>query len=79
MTESGGEFDVVIIGAGAAGLSAAKHLTSAGHAIKIVEARTRAGGRAHTMPTGFGFAVDLGCEWLHSADINPWVSIARQL
>ncbi|MDE1903419.1 MAG: FAD-dependent oxidoreductase [Alphaproteobacteria bacterium] len=79
MTESGGEFDVVIIGAGAAGLSAAKHLASTGHTIKIVEARTRAGGRAHTMPTEFGFAVDLGCEWLHSADINPWVPIARQL
>jgi len=79
MTESGGEFDVVIVGAGAAGLSAAKHLASAGHTIKIVEARTRAGGRAYTMPTRFGFAVDLGCEWLHSADINPWVPIARQL
>lgn len=79
MAESGGEFDVVIIGAGAAGLSAAKHLASAGHAIKIVEARARAGGRAYTIPTGFGFAVDLGCEWLHSADINPWVPIALQL
>ncbi|MDE1903958.1 MAG: FAD-dependent oxidoreductase, partial [Alphaproteobacteria bacterium] len=79
MTESSGEFDVVIIGAGAAGLSAAKHLASTGHTIKIVEARTRTGGRAHTAPTGSGFAVDLGCEWLHSADINPWVPIARQL
>ena len=79
MTESSGEFDVVIIGAGAAGLSAAKQLASTGHTIKIVEARTRTGGRAHTAPTGSGFAVDLGCEWLHSADINPWVPIARQL
>lgn len=79
MTESGGEFDVVIIGAGAAGLSAAKHLASAGLAIKIVEARARMGGRAHTVPTELGFAIDLGCEWLHSADINPWVPIARQL
>ncbi len=79
MTESGGEFDVVIVGAGAAGLSAAKHLASAGRTIKIVEARSRAGGRGHTVPTGFGSAVDLGCEWLHSADVNPWVPIARQL
>jgi len=79
MTESGSEFDVVIVGAGAAGLSAAKHLASTGHSIKIVEARARTGGRAHTAPTGFGFAVDLGCEWLHSADVNPWVPIARQL
>lgn len=78
MTESGGEFDVVIIGAGAAGLSAAKHLASAGHTIKVIEARGRAGGRAHTASIESGFSVDLGCEWLHSADINPWVPIARQ-
>ncbi|MGH7012959.1 MAG: flavin monoamine oxidase family protein [Stellaceae bacterium] len=79
MTESGGEFDVVVVGAGAAGLAAAKHLVSAGLAIKVVEARGRVGGRAHTVPTGLGFAVDLGCEWLHSADINPWAPIARTL
>jgi len=79
MAESGGEFDVVIIGAGAAGISAARHLAAAGLTIKIVEARTRMGGRAYTVPTELGFAVDLGCEWLHSADINPWVPIARQL
>jgi len=79
MAESAAEFDVVIIGAGAAGLAAATHLASAGLTIKIVEARARLGGRAHTMPTGLGFAVDLGCEWFHSANINPWVPIAREL
>ena len=79
MTESAGEFDVVVVGAGAAGLAAAKHLVSAGLAIKVVEARDRLGGRAHTVSTGLGFGLDLGCEWLHSADINPWTSIARKL
>lgn len=79
MAESGSEFDVVIVGAGAAGLSAARYLASAGRTIKVVEARGRVGGRAYTVSSGLGFAVDLGCEWLHSADINPWVPIARQL
>lgn len=79
MTESGGEFDVVVIGAGAAGIAAARQLVSARLAVKVVEARERLGGRAHTVPTDFGFAIDLGCEWLHSADINPWTRIARDL
>ncbi len=79
MTESDDEFDVVIIGAGAAGIAAAKYLVAARLSVKLVEARDRLGGRAHTVPTGFGFAVDLGCEWLHSADINPWTGIARKL
>lgn len=79
MTESRDEFDVVIIGAGAAGIAAAKHLVAARLAIKVIEARGRLGGRGHTVPTDAGFAVDLGCEWLHSADINPWTGIARAL
>jgi monoamine oxidase len=79
MTESDNEFDVVIIGAGAAGIAAAKHLVAARMAVEVVEARERLGGRAHTVSSGFGFAVDLGCEWLHSADINPWTGIARAL
>ncbi|MDE2227951.1 MAG: FAD-dependent oxidoreductase [Alphaproteobacteria bacterium] len=79
MTESSGEFDVVVVGAGAAGIAAAKHLVSARLAVKVIEARERLGGRAHTVPSGLGFGIDLGCEWLHSADINPWTRIARDL
>jgi monoamine oxidase len=79
MTESRDDFDVVVIGAGAAGVAAAKYLVAARLAVKVVEARERLGGRAHTVPTGLGFGVDLGCEWLHSADINPWTGIARSL
>jgi len=79
MTESSDEFDVVVVGAGAAGIAAARQLVSAQLAVKVVEARERLGGRAHTVPTDLGFAIDLGCEWLHSADINPWTRIARDL
>src|ERR1051326_6689112 len=42
-------------------------------------ARDRLGGRAHTVTTSTGYPVDLGCGWLHSADRNPWVPIARAL
>jgi monoamine oxidase len=71
--------DVVIVGAGAAGVAAARHLAAAGLEILVVEARDRVGGRAWTVPTSVGVPVDLGCEWLHSADHNPWTGIARDL
>ncbi len=79
MAESGREFDVVVVGAGAAGIAAAKRLVAARLKILVVEARDRLGGRAFTTPISPGLALDLGCEWLHSADRNPWTGIARQL
>jgi monoamine oxidase len=69
-------WDVVIIGAGAAGIAAGRRLIEAGLRIVIVEARDRIGGRAHTVATEAG-PVDLGCEWLHSADRNPFTAIAQ--
>jgi monoamine oxidase len=70
------EAAVVIIGAGAAGIGAARRLRDAGVDALLVEARSRIGGRAWTAEAG-GFSVDLGCGWLHSADHNPWVAIAE--
>ncbi|ADK99733.1 flavin monoamine oxidase family protein [Brevundimonas subvibrioides] len=61
--------DVAVIGAGAAGLSAARRLTAAGVACVVLEARDRTGGRAHTIRRE-GHGLDLGCGWLHSADRN---------
>ena len=69
--------EVAIIGGGAAGVAAAHRLHGAGVACLIVEARTRLGGRALTS-TERGFAMDLGCGWLHSAERNPWSEIAQQ-
>jgi len=71
--------DVVVIGAGAAGLAAAHRLAERGISTLVLEARDRTGGRAHTVITSAGYPVDLGCGWLHSADRNPWVPIARAL
>ncbi|MBI1205077.1 MAG: NAD(P)-binding protein [Rhodopseudomonas sp.] len=72
-----GDTDIVIIGGGAAGIAAARRLQQAGIECLIVEARGRLGGRAWTVNDASGFALDLGCGWLHSADDNPWVDIAR--
>jgi monoamine oxidase len=71
------EVEVVVIGGGAAGIAAARLLHAASVSCLLVEARNRLGGRAWTA-TAAGFALDLGCGWLHSADRNPWVAIAAE-
>jgi monoamine oxidase len=71
--------DVAIIGAGAAGLSAAHALRSSGLSVIVLEARDRVGGRAHTIMAAPGITFDLGCGWLHSADRNSFVKVAEAL
>jgi monoamine oxidase len=73
-----GDFETVVIGGGAAGIAAARRLTQFEVNCLIVEARPRLGGRAWTVTDPSGFAIDLGCGWLHSADRNPWVPIAEE-
>jgi monoamine oxidase len=70
------ETDVVVIGAGAAGIGAARKLTDAGVSCILVEARDGLGGRAWTRDVA-GYPLDLGCGWLHSADRNPFSEIAK--
>ena len=71
--------DVVIVGAGAAGLAAARRLAEAGVSFQLLEASHRIGGRAHTEYLPDGSPFDLGCHWLHSASINPFVPVADEL
>jgi monoamine oxidase len=73
------EVDVAIIGAGAAGLGAARALEHSGLSLIVLEARDRVGGRAHTILAAPDITFDLGCGWLHSADRNAFVHIAGQL
>jgi monoamine oxidase len=68
--------DVIIIGAGAAGLGAARRLAAAGVAVRVVEARNRVGGRAWTARGPSGLPIELGCAWLHSADENELTALA---
>lgn len=58
--------DVIVIGAGAAGLSAARALRRAGKSVQILEASERTGGRVHTITdSNAGIPLELGAEFLH--------------
>ena len=73
------EVDVAIIGAGAAGLGAARALENSGLSVIVLEARDRVGGRGHTIMASPEVTFDVGCGWLHSANRNSFVKIAGQL
>jgi monoamine oxidase len=73
-----GEPQVIVVGAGAAGIGAARRLREAGVAFQLLEARDRLGGRACS-DTSFPAAFDLGCSWLWGQETNPLVVEARAL
>ena len=68
--------DLVIVGAGAAGLAAARTAGELGLDYVLLEASHRIGGRGYTEEIAPGVAFDLGCHWMHSASLNPFVAIA---
>lgn len=74
----GDDRPVIVVGAGAAGLGAARAMTSAGRQVLVLEARDRIGGRVHTVDLG-GIAMDLGAGWLQQERRNPLVGMARSL
>lgn len=76
LTESPREADVAIIGAGAAGIAAARRCIAAGVTVAVVEARRRVGGRAVTVSLK-GHPIDLGPHWLHSGPVNPLVALGQ--
>lgn len=63
--------DVVVIGAGAAGIAAAHALIEQGKSVVVIEAADRVGGRAWTESNTFGIPFDHGCSWITSGDVNP--------
>jgi monoamine oxidase len=62
--------DIIVIGAGAAGIGAGLALARAQVPFIIIEAKDRIGGRAFTDTTSLGHLWDHGCHWFHSADRN---------
>lgn len=64
------DLDVLVIGAGAAGIGAARRLARTQTRFAVIEARDRIGGRAHTIDAQ-DHGLDMGCGWLHSAEENP--------
>lgn len=74
-----GDVDIAIVGAGAAGLAAARRARDFGLSFVVLEAKDRVGGRAHTDTATFGTPWDRGAHWLHSAAVNPLTRIAEAL
>ncbi|MHA1525034.1 MAG: flavin monoamine oxidase family protein [Alphaproteobacteria bacterium] len=70
--------DIVIIGAGAAGLAAARGFQARNISFKLIEVRDRIGGRGFTNTEYFGVPVDFGCSELHHGRRNPFVAYAQQ-
>ncbi|MDF0529647.1 NAD(P)/FAD-dependent oxidoreductase [Tsukamurella sp. 8F] len=56
--------DVVVVGAGASGLTAASDLAAAGFSVQVIEARDRIGGRIHTVPDRYGHPIEYGAEFV---------------
>ena len=73
------DVDVAIIGAGAAGLAAARTLENSALSVLILEARDRIGGRSQTRVSKTILSSMSAARWLHSADKNSFVPIAHQL
>lgn len=72
-----GDPDLVIIGAGSAGIAAALTARALDLEVVILEAMDRVGGRAFTDTATFGAPYDVGCAWLHKSDDNPYTDYAR--
>ena len=72
------DVDVVIIGAGSAGLSAATDLIAQGKSVVVVEAANRIGGRAYTDTTTFGVPFDHGCSWVMGPKNMAYVEMAKE-
>jgi len=64
--------DVIVVGAGAAGLAAAAELGRAGLRVTVLEARDRIGGRIYTVSDSSGMAIELGAEFIHGMPPEIW-------
>lgn len=69
--------EVLVVGAGIAGLAAARRLADAGHIVRVVEARDRIGGRIFTSSQWSDIPLDLGASWIHGATGNPITALAN--
>jgi len=68
--------DIAIVGAGAAGIAAARRVQAAGRRCVVLEASDRIGGRCFTDTASFGVPIDRGAHWVHMPDINPVTRLA---
>jgi monoamine oxidase len=71
------EADIVVIGAGAAGIAAARRIMAANRKVVVLEAAGQIGGRCLTDSTTFDVPFDRGARWIHNPDTNPMIRLAR--
>ena len=71
------EADIVVIGAGAAGIAAARRIMAANRKVIVVEASNQIGGRCQTDVSTFDVPFDRGARWMHNPETNPMIKLAR--
>ena len=71
------EADIVVIGAGAAGIAAARRIMAANRKVIVVEASSQIGGRCQTDTSTFDVPFDRGARWMHNPETNPMIKLAR--
>jgi monoamine oxidase len=71
------EADIVVIGAGAAGIAAARRIQAANRKVIVVEATGQIGGRCLTDTATYEVPFDRGARWMHNPDTNPMIRLAR--
>jgi monoamine oxidase len=69
--------EVVVIGAGAAGIAAARRIAAAGRKVVVIEALSNIGGRCVTDAAAFDVPFDRGARWLYNAETSPMAKLAR--
>jgi monoamine oxidase len=74
--QGAGDVDIVVIGAGAAGIAAARRVLAANRRVVVIEAADRVGGRCITDMRPFGVPLDRGAHWIHTPDLNPLMKLA---
>jgi len=71
--------DLIVVGAGAAGLAAARRAQALGLRVTVLEAKDRIGGRAWTDTTSLGVPWERGANWLHDAERNLFRRYADEI
>jgi monoamine oxidase len=71
------EADIVVIGAGAAGIAAARRIVAANRKVVVVEAASQVGGRCITDTSTFEVPFDRGARWIHNPETNPMIRLGR--
>ncbi|MBX6425760.1 MAG: FAD-dependent oxidoreductase [Variibacter sp.] len=70
-------YDVIVVGAGVAGIAAARRVAAAGRRVAVLEASERIGGRCFTDTQIFGVPYDRGARWIYRSDVDALAKLGR--